>query len=264
MGCDTVAKMYSDAYLGLGQPDDAILSRLELGNIVFRRIAFRLEQIRQSEQAISIAKTTVFELDPDSDQKDLTALEPDFIIPMWGEVLLSNILGNPVWGFIPTVHISMLPQQRVLGIPSVAFHGTNALEVLATFSFYGNELLLMNNYNQIRVWYSPTVNLPTNENQVVELPQNLVSMVTYDIYVSAIPLMATNAAKQFAKNPALKDQVEQWNKLYAQYQLERQEFQFLYEKWCKESRGSHRPRRRGNVLPRLIGTRQFIQTTRNG
>lgn len=264
MATDTLSTTFSAIYLGLTEPPDDILSRLELCNIVTRRLSYRLEQIRQSEQAISIAKTANFTLGADEDEIDLTDEVDDFVVPMWAEVQVTTYINNPVWSFIPTVNLSMLQQQRALGLPGVAFHGENSKQVLATFSFYGNEMYMNSPFNQIRVWYLPTFTEPSTEEETINLPQNLVSILVYDSFVSAIPIMRANAAKQFDRNPQLRDQVAEWDKLELGYRQERSEFETLWDKWCKESRGAHRARRRGDVLPRVIGRNVFPWAQRNG
>lgn len=264
MATDTLATTFSAVYLGLTEPPDDILGRNELCNIVCRRLSYRLEQVRQSEQAISIAKTAEFTLDADSDEINLTDEVSDLVVPMWAEVKVSQFLNNPVWTFIPTVNLSMLQAQRALAIPSVSFHGENSREVKATFSFYGNEMMFSIPYNKIRVWYLPTFSEPTTEQETIDLPQNLVSILTYDSMVSALPLMCANAAKQFDRNPQLRDQVQRWDMLLASLIQERAEFEEMWNKWLKESRGSHRARRRGEILPRVVGRSTFPWAIRGG
>ena len=261
MSCDTLSQLFSDVYLGLAQPDDSFLSKLELSNIMFRRLGLRLEQVRQSEQAIMIAKSSTFTLASTTDEKNLTTTIADFVVPMWAEQQTSNFNGNPIWRFIPTVHLAMLAQKRALGIPAVSFHGSNATEVLATFSFYGNET--WNPYNNIRVWYLPTISFPSTEQTAIQLPQNLISMVVYDTYVSAIPIMIANAARSMQDSPTIKDQVVAWQGLYSHYMRERSEFEILWKKWVSESRGSHRPRRRGDILPNRVGNSAVIWSVNN-
>lgn len=241
-----ISEIYSSIYLGLGQPTDDILQRIELGNIFFRRMSYRLEGIRQSEQAIAIVKSAEFTMDANENTKDLTAEIDDFVIPMWAEYKGYNTLGNPVYYFLPTVHVSMLAKERNLGRYACSFYGEDATQVTIETSLYGNEAI--SPFNQFRVWYSPTVPLVSTESETIKLPNNLITMLTLDIYVSAIPVMITNASKQLKNTPELKDQIGAWMGLLASYERERAEFAVPYDKWLKESRGSHRPRRRNDIL----------------
>jgi hypothetical protein len=244
--CDNYSKLYSSTYLALGSPEDSFLSRIELANIITRRLQFRLEAVRQAESGISIAKTTEFTLANDENEVDLTDLTADFVIPMWIEGQTYDILSKPVWEFIPTVNLAQLQQYRDLGKLAVAFYGDTSRQVKAQFSYYGQDV--WGPYRIHRCWYLPTVPLPESEDDTIALPDNLVNMVQYDAIVSALPLMEVNAAAQLKERPDLERQIESWRTLYGHMNIERQEFQEFFEKWRRESRGAHRPRRRGDVL----------------
>lgn len=246
MSCDTFAQIMSSAYLGLGQPDDSILSKLELTNIIQRQMSYRLEAVRQSEQGISIAKTSEFTLAADENEKNLTTLETDFVIPMWVEAQIYNYGSEPVWQFIPTVNLAQLQEKRAQIIPAVSFYGSSATEVIAQFSYYGQDVI--NQFRTHRVWYLPEIATVTSEDDSIALPNNLVNMLVYDTYVAAIPLMQFNMAKQLKERPELETQMGALKALQAQYAGERDQFQIWFDKWRKESRGAHRPRRRGEVL----------------
>lgn len=248
---DTFSTLMSATYNSLGQPPDNILSRLELATILFRRLSFRLEAVRNSEQAEQIAKSSEFTLANGENTKDLTTLETDFVIPLWAEYKSWAYLGNPVWVFLPTVHISMLPQQRNLGRYACSFYGSNAREVIMETSLYGNEIFTPS--ATLRVWYSPDIPFPSDEGATIDLPNNLVNMVQYDALVSALPIMIANAAKLVSDQPIYAAQITAWEGLYKHYLMEREEFQHYFDKWRTESRGSHRPRKRQDVLTSMIG-----------
>lgn len=245
--CSTYSEIYSSVYLNLGSPTDDLLDKLELSNIVTQWLSLRMESVRQSEQGISISKSATFTLAANEDEIDLTAVIPDFVMPMWVEMQLWSYLSNPVWQFVPTVNISLLQQKRGLGQPAVAFHGENARQVKATFSYFGQDLMVYPTRN-FRVWYLPTIPFPTSEDGEIALPENLVNMITADATVGAIPLMIANASSQLKDRPELKDQMEAWKGLYAHYTMFQKRFEEWFEKYRRESRGSHRPRRRGDVL----------------
>lgn len=251
--CDSLSKLYSSIYNSLGQPDDSILSRIELATIVFRRLSFRLEGVRQAEQSISIAKSADITFANNENEYDLTENIADFVVPMWAEFKSYNIQNNPVWIFLPTVNLPMLAEQRNLGRYACSFYGDTARQVKIQLSMYGNET--NSPFNRVRVWYLPTIPFPTNEQETIDLPDNLVNMVVYDALVSAIPIMITNATKQLGDVPSYKDQIGAWQGLYAHYERERAEFLEYYEKWRRESRGSHRPRMQTDVLTQVIGNR---------
>lgn len=251
MAANTLSEIYSSVYNSLGKPEDDLLDRLELATIIFRRISYRMESVRQSPQRESIAKTSEFTLSASENEKNLTTLDSNFVIPLWCEAKGWNYLGNPAWIYVPTVNLSILAEQRTLGRPACSFYGANPTEVKVQFSFYGNETWAP--FSTLRVWYTPIVGLPDNELEGLELPDNLVSMVQYDAMVSALPLMIVNASKQFDKRPELKDQVRAWEGLYQHLNIERAEFERYFELWRRKSRGGSRPTMRSDVLTQVLG-----------
>lgn len=254
--CDTYSQIFSAAYLSLGQPEDSFLSRLELANIVSRRWSYRMEGVRQSEQSVILAKSSTFTLAANENEENLTTLESDFSIPMWVEQQVTTYNSEPVWRFVPTVNLNILQQFRMNGTPAVAFYGANPLQVIAQFSYYGQDL--WGNMRTHRVWYLPTLTAPTTEDTQIQLPDNLVNMLVYDTIDSAIPIIQMNMAKQLKDRPELSTQMDALKALYMQNKQERDEFAVYFEKWMNESRGSHRPRRRNEVLKNMQG---IIRTT---
>jgi len=249
MSVDTVSELYSAVYQGLGMPEDQYLSKTELANILFRQLALRLESVRQSEQRIAIAKSTQFTLGSDEDEKNLTTLETDFVIPLWVERQTVDLNSRPVWQFVPTVNLSQLQSRRQLAVPAVSFYGADSTEVIAKFSYYGSEVAQPSRYTQ--VWYSTTVPVPSDESSSLNLPDNLTNMVTLDCMFLALPIMITNASKYVTDIPSLAPLVAAWKDvMMPSVDRERMEFQKFFELWRKGSRGGHRSRRRRDVLRR--------------
>ena len=232
--------------MSLGQPTDDIITKAELAQILFRRASLRLESVRQSEQRVAIAKSSDFTLTSGSDEKNLTDLETDFVIPLWIEQKIVALADHPFWAFVPTVDLAILQQRRAIGQVAVAFYGGTSQEVIAKFSYFGNEL--SSPFNQFRAWYSPTVPFPTTDNEGFALPDNLVGMLALDTMVYAIPLMITNAAKQLKDKPELEGQIRAWQLLLISHKEEQKEFEELFEMWRRGSRGGHRARRRMDVM----------------
>lgn len=247
---NTLAELYANIYVACGSPEDDLLDRKQLANILLRRLSYRLEAVRQSPQRESVAKTVTFTLASDSDEKNLTTLDTNLVIPLWCEAQTTSYVGNPVWTYIPTVNLSTLAEQRQLAVPSVAFYGGNPTEVKAKFSFYGNEVWAP--FSSMRVWYTPVITLPDTEDTLIELPDNLVSMVYYDAMVSALPMMMTNAAKQMDKRPELAGMSQSWQFLLGELKEERAEFERYFELWRRKSRGGSRPTMRSDVLQQVI------------
>jgi hypothetical protein len=252
---DTLAQLYSSTYASLGMPTDEILSRYELSTIVLRRLTYRLEAVRQSEQGEQISTTPLeFTLASGENEAVLTDLTTDFVIPMWAEFKNWPIMGNPTWTFLPTVNLSMLAEKRTRLQYACSFYGSDAREVRFQASLYGNEATIMNpNAATIRVWYSQDIPIPTSETSTIALPNNIVQMVYLDSLVSAIPLMQVNMAKYVSDRPHLVPQIARLDALYAHYQTEKAEFEKYFEQWRLESRGSHRPTMRGDVLGNVLG-----------
>lgn len=246
MSCDTYSKLYSSVYLSIGQPEDDLLSRLELAEIITQSLELRLESVRQAEQGIQIAKTAEFTLGNEENEKNLTTLAADFVAPMWIERQVYNLLSKPVWQFVPTVNIAQLQQFRNEASPAVAFYGANSKEVIAQFSYYGQDVWQW--YRIHRCWYLPTLTFPDSDTTEIELPDNLVTMVKHDAIVGALPLMIVNASKQLHIRPELQNSINGWSVMLGQRQIAQAKFEEYFEKWRRESRGSHRPRRRRDVL----------------
>jgi len=252
---DTLANLYSSVYAGLSMPTDEILSRYELSTIVMRRLTYRLEAVRQSEQGEQISTTPLeFTLDNNENEVVLTELTTDFVIPMWAEFKSWSYLQNPVWVFLPTVNLSMLQEKRARWQYACSFYGSNAREVKFQASLFGGESTIMNPYAAtIRVYYSQDIPIPDYEGDTIALPNNLVQQVYFDSLVSAIPLMQANASKYVTDRPQLIPQIAAWDKLLIQYREEKAEFEKYFEQWRMESRGSHRPSMRGDVLGNVLG-----------
>ena len=103
----TLSDLYSSCYTSLGMPSTEILSRIELAQIVMRRLSFRLEQVRQSEQGTQMSVTPVeFTLAQNEDEVVLTDLVSDFVIPLWAEYKSWTYLTNPIWVYLPVVNLS--------------------------------------------------------------------------------------------------------------------------------------------------------------
>lgn len=248
----SVSQLFSAVYGGLGQPEDQFLSKIDLSNILFRQLAYRLEGVRQSEQRISIAKSSTFTLSSTEDEKDLTTLESDFVIPLWVERQSVDWLSHPVWQFVPTVNLSHLQARRASGEPACAFYGDTPLQVKVKFSYFGNEV--PSPCATTQVWYSPTVPFPQTESAAIDLPDNLINMVTLDCRVYSIPIMITNASKYIKDQPQLSAMIDAWKFLLLSAEEERARFEKLFLLWQRGSRGAHRSRRRRDVLDSNVGT----------
>lgn len=260
--CDTLSQMYSTVYLSVGSPTDDILSRLELGTIVMRQLSLRLEEVRQSEQAVNIIRSAEIAIGNTSDEYDLTTNIPDLVMPLWAEFKVLTV-SNPLWAFLPTVHIATLPKERAVGRYACSFYGGNAREVKMQVSLYGNESGSPS--NTVRVYYSPTISFPSNENEQIQLPDNLVNMVTLDAICAAIPLMQVNMMDLLAEQPELKAKAQALGGLLTTMREERDRFERRFTTWRKESRGSHRPSMANDVLTDVIGGYGVIPTVyRNG
>jgi len=253
--CDSAAQLYSTVYLSLGSPPSRLLSRMELGTILTRRLSYRLEAVRQSEQGVSIAKSAEITVPATSDEIDLTALIPDIAIPMWAEYRVLNVASNPVWEFLPTVNLSMLQHYRSRGMYACSFYGNNPSEIKMKISMYGNESIQP--FNRIQVFYLPDIAMPQSEDAPIKLPDNLVTMVQLDTMVAAIPLIQVNGAKYVTDEPALIPQMAAMTGLLEQYRQEQREFEYYFDKWRRESRGGHRPRYRQDVLQNITGGRLY-------
>lgn len=242
----SVSQIFNAVYMGIGKPEAQYLDKVELANILFRQMSYRMEIVRQSEQRVLIAKTSEFTLSNDENTKDLTALETDFVIPMWAERQSVNWASHPVWEFIPTVNLAQLQERRALALPACSFRGDSPVQCTVEFSYFGNEVATP--CRTTRVWYAPTIPFPSQEQSTVELPDNLINMVTLDTMFRAIPICIQNASKYVTDIPSLAPVIAAWNGMLVSVANEREEFEVYFLKWSKGSRGGHRSRRRGEVM----------------
>lgn len=247
MNWNTPAKIMSAAFIGLGQPEPELLQRSELADIVFQRLAFYYEGIRSSDQNLVSKWTDEFQLPADTASINLSTLtDEDILMPLWAE---RRQTADPdgIWEFIPAVNLDTLAEKRSIGEAAVAFSGTNRNDIVAEFSYFGNEVSPP--AATFRIRYAPVGFAATGDlSEAVGIPDNFTPLLIADVKLHAIPLLQVNASKYLALRPELQARVAAWGTLAQQLVLDREEWSKLYESFIRRSRTSGRARNRSDVL----------------
>lgn len=243
---ETPAKLISSVFIGLGRPESELLQEFEVAQVVFRKLAYYYEGIRQSDQNLLAEKTSEFTLASGANSKDLTSLtSSDTITPLWCEQKVYDST-NDTWRFVPTVNMDTLPERREQGITAVGFYGDTANQITAEFSCYGDDLTAP--YNTFRVWYAPANTFSANKDATITVPDTLTYVIETDAKLACIPILLVNASKYMDKRPELAARVSAWESLAQALMTEKAEWTERFETWRKRSRGSHRAINHNDVL----------------
>lgn len=244
---ETPAKILSSAYIGLGRPEPELLQQNELAEVMYRKLNYYYEGARQSDQNLNAKKTDEFSLDAGSCTYNLTENAGDAVVPLWCERKLFDYVGNnPVWQFVPTVNMDTSAERREEMIIAVSYYGEQPNQIIASFSIYGDEMVMP--YNKFRIWYAPLSTFSANINEAIQMPANLTALVTIDTIIGAIPQIILNASKYLDKRPELAARVEALKLLLASAQLEKAEWLEWWQNWRKMSRSAHRAINHNDVL----------------
>jgi hypothetical protein len=231
---------------GLGFPESELLQEADVARVVYRKLAFYYEGIRQSDQNLMTNVTDEFTLASGSRTQDISSLTTSAIItPLWCERKIYNGT-NDVWEFVPTVNLDSVEERRFDGRIAVAYYGTTANQITAIFSAAGDES--PSPRNTFRIWYSPANTFTANKDATIAIPDTLAALVAVDAQLNCIPILTVNCAKYMDKRPELGARVEAWQSMAGALQSEKQEWNALYEKWIRRSRGSHRAVNHSDVL----------------
>lgn len=254
----TVSEIFNSAFIGLGNPEPELMTESQLAEIVFERLCFYLESIRQSDQDLSIRKSIEFQLSSGSNEYDLTAAVEDqgfgIAEPLWAERKLTNFSsGNPIWQFIPMVNLDFQSERRAEHILTVSYYGDNANQITAVFSGYGDEILTPN--NTFRIWYSPQYVFTANTGQTVPIPPNLTALVVCDVQIAALAQMQIEAAKYLDKRPNLAMRMKSWDRLTEELFRRKQGWDRWFNSFCTRSRAAHRAVNHVDILLQEQATR---------
>lgn len=241
MSWNTVSRIMSSAYLGLGKPEPELLQKSELSEIVFQRLAFYYEGLRTSDQNLMSKWSSEFTLASTENTKNLTTLtSSDIVLPLWAERQVTTG-DNESWEFVPAVNLDTLQDKRNTGEPAVAFYDESGV-LYAAFSFYGNEVSTPE--STIRIRYSPLNTF--SETATLRVPDNLTPMIVTDVKLTAIPLMMVNAAK--FPNKDMTARIQAYAGMQQQLMMEKEEWKPLYERFVRRSRTTQRARNRSDIL----------------
>lgn len=243
---ETPAKLLSSIIIGLGTPEGLLLQESEAANVLFRRLAYYYEGIRQSDQNLLAEVTSEFTLAASANSKDLTTLTAsDVIIPLWCERKIYDGI-NDIWEFVPTVNLDVLPEYRSKRRPAVAFYGATPNQVTAEFSYFGDESSTPT--TTFRVWYAPANPITGNKDAVIAIPETLAPLLVVDSQLILIQLLCVNASKYLDKQPQLAPRIAAWQGMTETLREEKAEWVVRFNIWSKKSRGFHRARNHNEIL----------------
>lgn len=244
---ETPAKLLTSVIVGLGRPESQILQEAEAADVLYRKLAFYYESVRQAGQGLNVKKTSEFTLAAGVNTQNISTLTTsDAITPLWVERKIYNGPSNPAWEFVQTVNADTLAEKRELGEPAVAFYGETPNQLIAEFSFYGDEV--GSPYNICRVWYAPANDFSANKDGTIAIPETVAAVVSVDTKLNCIPLMLANAAKYLDKQPQLADRMNAWREMQASLTVEKEEWLRHFNAWSKRSRGAHRAINHAEVI----------------
>lgn len=242
----TPAQIISSVFVGLGKPESELLQESEVAQVVFRKLAYYYEGIRQSDQNLMTNVTDAFTLSAGSNTKDLTTLTSSSIItPLWCERKIYDG-ANDFWEFVPTVNLDTLEEKRANYLPAVAYYGSTANQITAVFSLYGDDVDAP--HNTYRIWYAPGNSFTNNKDATLSIPDNLCALVVVDSQLNCIDPLINNAAKYLEKRPGLAARIAAWQASVPRLEREKMEWTVLWESWRKRSRGAHRAINHTDVL----------------
>lgn len=242
---ETPSKIISSVMVGLGIPEKELLDEHEIARIVFRKLAYYYEGIRQSDQNLMTSVTSEFTLATGANTKDLTALATDIITPLWCERKIHDAT-NDYWEFVPTVNLDSLVERRARYEAAVSFYGSNANQITAAFSLYGDES--GSPYSTYRIWYSPANSFTNNKDATLAIPDTVTALVAVDAQLNCIPQLIVNASKYLDKRPDLAARISAWQGMAGALQVEKAEWTKHFETWSRRSRGAHRAINHSEVL----------------
>lgn len=243
---DSVAKIFSSVILGLGTPESLLLQECAMANIVYRKIAYYDEGMRQTDQNVLAKKTSEFTLAAGVNSQDMTSLTAsDIVIPLWCERQIYSG-ANVSWEFVPTVNMDTLAEYRSRRLPGVAFYGDTPSQITAEFSYFGDET--QSPYNTFRVWYSPISAESANREAAITMPATLTHLIVVDAQLAILPLLVVNAAKYLDKQPQMAPRISAWQGMMPSLMQEKSEWTARFETWNRKSRSFHRARNHTEVL----------------
>jgi hypothetical protein len=247
--CDTLSKFIGTALISLG--DFArFVSDNELQKVAYDRLAFYLEDLRESDQNQKI-KRLEFTLPSNTNEVDLKALADDIFTVAWVEVRLDHNQNFQQWRFVPTVNLDAIEDYADRGEIACAFYGEDVDALKIVFSYYGAE----NGFSQHRLRYDPNITLPDLLTDTVKLPNNLANVITHDITSELIPYVKLRMIDQVTEETAPMMNM----KLAALEQIRNdataRKMEWL-DKWKNYKHNANRSQR-GMKLPKYFGNRFF-------
>jgi hypothetical protein len=195
MALDTLAKIIGTALVKLGDFAQYIQPN-ELEVVAFDRLAYYLADFRESDQNQRL-KSLDFSLLPDSNSVDLQTLAGDIFSAAWVEARIDQGQTRQIWQVIPTVNLDTITDYADRGEFVCAFSGQNIGDLTVTFSYYGDSQL-----RNHRLRYDANITLPGQLTDVLKLPDNLASVIVYDIAAEIIPFVELRIIDLFAENEA--------------------------------------------------------------
>lgn len=247
MALNSLAKLIGTALLKLGDFAGLVMPH-ELEAVAYDRLAYYLVDFRESDQNQRL-KTLNFDLASMTNSVDLKALAADIHSAAWVEVRLDQGETREMWRVIPTVNLDVLPDYAERGEYACAFSGENIGDLVVTFSYYGDSVL-----HKHRLRYDATLALPGQISDLVKLPDNLASVIVFDIAAEVIPFVELRLIEQFGENESLLAlKLKIFDSIKIMVEARRDEWLVKWENYKHDANRSQRGMRRPKYLPGGIG-----------
>lgn len=238
---DTLSKFIGTALLKLGDFAQFV-SDNELETVAYDRLAFYLEDLRESDQNQRL-KSLNFTLPDGVDEVNIKDLAKDIHSVAWVEVRLDNNQTYQIWRFIPTVNLDVIPEYRQRGELVCAFYGANVDELKIVFSYYGDSYISAH-----RLRYDANIVLPNVLNDTVKLPNNLANVIVHDIVAEIIPHAQLRMLEMLKDDALLPQKFEILDSIRGDAVTRKNEWA---DKWNNFKQNAHRSQR-GMKKPRYL------------
>lgn len=238
---DTLSKFIGTALLKLGDFAQYV-SDNELEAVAYDRLAFYLEDLRESDQNQRL-KSLDFTLADAVNEVNVKDLAKDIHTVAWVEVRLDRNQTRQIWQFVPTVNLDVIPEYQQRGEMVCAFWGGNVDDLKIVFSYYGDSYISAH-----RLKYDANIVLPSVLNDTVKLPNNLGNVITHDIVAEIIPHAQLRMLDMLKDDALLPQKIEILDSIRGDAVTRKTEWA---EKWNNFKQNAHRSQR-GMKKPRYM------------
>lgn len=245
MACDTLAKLISDAYQGLGSPSKDFFEVEDGVRAVIHSLALLKQHTTYSPQNLELAH---YDWDPSSRSEAITGVPETSFLPAWVQRKWSNNVDSSQdhWTDVRVCNLAEVESARVRGEWNrCAFHVSEG-QMFITFSYVPSDY----SPSTHRLWYSPDARLVEAFNDVVfgpNLNQNFFPLLSGMAELELIPTMQIRMASQKEPNEIL---MKAWDKRQVYLENKVSVWTDRFRHFAYGERGNRKGGRRRTILPR--------------